>query len=149
VLEPPAFKLVAGRADVDAYVAEVVRLWEQGPPEPRAFLARFLELLGTDMRLPDPLPPELEQGARTLMAERGPWEADVPVQELAARRYPKLVVSGGHHPLYDLVCDEIAARIGAETAVLPGAGHSVARAPGFNERLRDFLDRAATCVAPY
>jgi len=33
--------------------------------------------------------------------------------------------------------------MGAERAVLPGAGHSIPRAPGFNERLEDFLERAA------
>jgi hypothetical protein len=31
----------------------------------------------------------------------------------------------------------------------PRAGHSVPRAPGFDERLRDFLDRAETGVATY
>ena len=149
VSEPPAFGVARGQAEVDRLIAELETFFAAGPHEPADYLSGFLAIVGSAARLPDPLPPELEQGARTLMAERGPWEADVPVQELAARRYPKLVVSGGHHPLYDLVCDEIAAAIGAETAVLPGAGHSVARAPGFNERLRDFLGRAETGVAPY
>jgi hypothetical protein len=31
-------------------------------------------------------------------------------------------------------------RLGAERAVLPGAGHSLVRAPGYPERLRAFLD---------
>jgi len=30
-------------------------------------------------------------------------------------------------------------RLGAERAVLPGAGHSLARAPGYRERLLEFL----------
>src|SRR6266498_3353305 len=53
------------------------------------------------------------------------------VDELAAAPFPKLVVSGGHHPAFDAVCDVLEARLGAERAVLPGAGHSLPRAPGF------------------
>jgi len=143
--EPPAFALAGPRAETDAFR----RLWAEGPREPRAFLVAFLRLVGSSLELPDPLPPELEQGARTLQVERGPWEADPPLAALAAAPYPKLVVSGGHSELFEAVCDVLEARLGAERAVLPGAGHSLQRAPGFGERLRDFLDRAETGVAPY
>ena len=37
--------------------------------------------------------------------ERGPWEADIPLEALAARRLPTLVVSGGHHPAFEAICD--------------------------------------------
>ena len=106
-------------------------------------MRRFLELAGSDLRPPSPLPPELERGARVLLVERGPWEAQIPLDELAAAPFPKLVVSGGHHPAFDAVCDVLEQRLGAERAVIAGAGHSVPRtgAP-FNERLEDFLRRA-------
>jgi hypothetical protein len=73
------------------------------------------------------------------MAERPPWEAEIPLDQLAAAPFPKLVVSGGHNAAFDAVCDVLEERLGAERAVLPGAGHSLARAPGYAERLLAFL----------
>jgi hypothetical protein len=49
------------------------------------------------------------------------------------------VMSGAHSEPFDAVCDVLEHRLGAERAVLPGAGHSIQRAPGFNERLEEFL----------
>ncbi|HEX4519773.1 MAG TPA: hypothetical protein VH063_09360, partial [Gaiellaceae bacterium] len=87
--------------------------------------------------------PELLQGARTLMVERSPAEAVIPFDELARAPFPKLVVSGGHSPAFEALCDLLEERLGAERAVLPGAGHSVQRlgAP-FNELLASFVERA-------
>ena len=56
------------------------------------------------------------------MAERPPWEAEIPLDELAAAPFPKLVVSGAHNAAFDAVCDVLEERLGAERAVLPGAG---------------------------
>ena len=67
------------------------------PTTPRAYLEFFLPLVGSAVPLADPLPPSLEQGARAAMAERSPDQAVVPLDELAAAPFPKLVVSGGHH----------------------------------------------------
>jgi pimeloyl-ACP methyl ester carboxylesterase len=92
--------------------------------------------------LPEPLPPDLEQGARAAMAERSPAEAVIPLDGLAATEFPKLVISGAHHPAFDAVCDVLEERLGAERAVLPGAGHSIPRAPGYLEQLTEFLERA-------
>src|SRR5207244_9303053 len=62
---------------------------------------------------PDALPDWLERGARHVMAERPPWEAEIPVDRLAAAPFGKLVISGGHSPAFDTVCDVVAERIGA------------------------------------
>jgi hypothetical protein len=48
-------------------------------------------------------------------------------------------VSGGHSAAFDAVCDVLEDRLGAQRAVLPGAGHSIPRAPGFNEMLASFV----------
>jgi hypothetical protein len=40
------------------------------------------------------------------------------------------------------VADVLERELDAERAVLPGAGHAIARAPGFNDVLVGFLDRA-------
>ena len=76
------------------------------------------------------------------MAERPPDEARIPLARLRALPFPKLVVSGGHHAAFDAVCDVLERELEAERAALPGAGHAAQRAPGFNERLVAFLERA-------
>jgi pimeloyl-ACP methyl ester carboxylesterase len=144
VLEPPAFGLAAGNPDADS-LAETLRLhWKEGPSDPREFLLGFYaRVAGREVELPDPLPPDLEQGARTLMIERFPWEADPPLYLLAAAPFPKLVVSGGWSPAFDAVCDVLEDRLAAERAVVPGAGHNPQLAEGFNQRLLEFLTSPA------
>ena len=139
ISEPPAFGVASENAAVAELVARIVELWEHGPREPRAFADRFLGLVGSEVRLPNPLPQGLEQGIRATMAERLPSEAEIPLDELAVTPFPKLVISGAHHPAFDAVCDVLEERLGAERAVLPGAGHSLARAPGYAERLLEFF----------
>lgn len=56
---------------------------------------------------------------------RPAWQTDLPLAELAAARFPKLVVSGGHSAGFDAICDDLAVRIGATRAVVAGAGHEV------------------------
>jgi hypothetical protein len=58
---------------------------------------------------------------------------------IAAARIPALVVSGVHHDALERLCDTVAAQLGAQRARLPGAGHAVQRAPGFNSVLEKFL----------
>jgi pimeloyl-ACP methyl ester carboxylesterase len=149
VLEPPAFGLAAGNPDAERLADTLRAHWEEGPSEPREFLLGFYaRVAGREVELPDPLPPDLEQGARTLMVERFPWEADPPLDLLAAASYPKLVVSGGWSPAFDAVCDVLEERLGAERAVVPGAGHNPQLADGFNERLVEFLTSPATRSRP-
>ena len=139
VSEPPAFALARGNPEVDNLVTRIVEHFEDGPREPRAFAEAFLALVGSRSRLPEPLPPMLEQGIRATMVERLPSEAEIPLDVLAAAPFPKLVLSGAHHPAFDAVCDVLETSLSAERAVLPGAGHSLARAPGYAQRLLDFL----------
>jgi len=143
VVEPPATRVAAGNPVVDAFAAGAAELWEHGPKDdPEAFLEMFLVAVGSDFHPPSPLPPELEQGARTLIRERPPSEADIPLDRLAAAPFPKLVVSGAHHPAFDAICDVLERELHAERVVLRGNGHSVQRHPDFNEHLADFVERA-------
>jgi len=143
VLEPPAFGVARGHPAVDRLIEELAPLWPTDL-EPEDFLRKFVEILGAfgSYNAPSPLPPEMEASVRALMVERAPWEAEIPFETLAAAPFPKLVVSGGHNAAFDAVCDVLEERLGAERAVLPGAGHSIPRAPGFNDLLVDFLSRA-------
>jgi pimeloyl-ACP methyl ester carboxylesterase len=138
VSEPPAFGVARGNVEVDDLVERLDAHFRDGPREPRAFAEGFMRIVGIDARLPDELPPEVERGIRALMAERPPWEAEIPLDELAAAPFRTLVISGAHNAAFDAVCDVLEERLPAERAVLPGAGHGLARAPGYPERLEAF-----------
>ena len=142
VIEPPAFGVARGNPVADAFVERATLLWENGERVPEAFLRRFLTAVGSSVPTGD-FTPELLQGARTLMVERHPWEAEIPFDELAGTPFPKLVVSGGHSAAFDAVCDVLERELGAERAVLPGAGHSAQRlGEPFNARLATFVESA-------
>ena len=125
LLEPAAFGMgqrdPAGRALVES----VRRLWGEDLPD-EEWVVRFLEAVGSD---PAAMPPELVAAALPLVpvCRRGRpgWQSELPLDQLAATRFPKLVVSGGHDAGFDAICDELAERIGASRAVVTGAGHEI------------------------
>ncbi|HZD88174.1 MAG TPA: alpha/beta hydrolase [Gaiellaceae bacterium] len=142
VVEPPAFAVARGLDGVDAFEARLAELWERGPRRPEPFLREFLRLIGSSVP-PGRFTPEFLQGARTLMVERLPGEAEIPLATLAAAPFPLLAVSGGHEPAFEAVCDVLAERAGAERAILPGRRHSVQRlGEPFNQLLTAFVLRA-------
>ncbi|MGH2921685.1 MAG: alpha/beta fold hydrolase [Gaiellaceae bacterium] len=141
VVEPPAFGVALDVPVVKRLVAELAPLWPTDLP-PEDFLHRFVETVGAVYNAPSPLPPEMEASVRAMMVERAPWEAVVPSAQLAAAPLPKLVVSGGHSEAFDAVCDSLEVGLEAERAVVEGAGHSIPRAPDFNDVLVEFLARA-------
>jgi len=142
VSEPPAFAVARGNAAVEDFL-ERFEPFLATNPTPREYAEFFLPLVGSESLLPTELPPPLEQGLRAAMAERSPHEADIPLDELAAAPFPKLVISGAHSAAFDAVCDVLGTRLRAERAVLPGAGHSIPRAPGYVETLVSFVERAS------
>jgi pimeloyl-ACP methyl ester carboxylesterase len=143
VVEPPAAGVALDTSAVARFADEGRRFWAETPKnDPEAFLRGFLRMVGSAYDPPSPLPPEIEQGARTLMVERGPWEAEIPLATLRAAPFPKLVVSGAHSAAFDGICDALERRLAAERVVLPGFGHSVARHPDFNRILAAFVERA-------
>jgi hypothetical protein len=144
VIEPPATRVAAGRPEVDAFAAKGQAVYAAAAhDDPEVFLRRFLAAVGSALDPPSPLSPELAQGARALMVERGPWEAEIPLDALAATEFPKLVVSGAHHTAFDTICDVLGGRLRAERVVLAGYGHTVQRHPEFNDKLTDFVGRAS------
>ena len=143
VIEPPATRVAESDPAVAAFAAGGAVLYESGATsEPEAFLRRFLEAVGSRFDPPSPLPADLAQGAQALTVERGPWEAEIPLDELAATSFPKLVVSGAHHPAFDAICDVLERDLAAERVVLAGYGHIVQLHPEFNTLLADFVERA-------
>lgn len=146
VNEPPAFRLLKGNAGADAIVAAQAALSRD--VEPRVFLEAFVKTItapGAPPRqpLPDPLPAALEQGVRTTMAARAQGEAEIPLDALRRTSFPKLVTSGGHHPVFEAICDVLHRELKTERAVIRGAGHSVpSTGAPFNDRLEAFLKSA-------
>lgn len=144
VVEPPCTDVAHGDLAADEFGLAGKEWWENGPrDDPEAFLRGFLGYVGSGFEPPSPLPPDLEQGARTLVVERGPWEARIPLAELAAAPFPKLVVSGAHHAAFDAICDVLERELPAERLVLAGYGHNAQLHPEFNVALVDFVERAA------
>jgi pimeloyl-ACP methyl ester carboxylesterase len=137
--EPPAFGVAWNDPAVREFVGKYAAFSTEDPKE---YVAFFLPLVGSRLP-PGELSPELEQGTRAAMAERPPNEAEIPLATLRGMPYPKLVVSGGHNAAFDAVCDVLERKLGAERAVVPGAGHSLPRAPGYNDVLVDFVQRAS------
>src|SRR5437016_6230802 len=120
LIEPPAFGLALEDPAVATLVDELHALWDRARSmEPAVFLSEFsIRIIGRRIPATMELPPDVEQGVRTLMVERLPSEADPPLEELAQMPFPKLVVSGGHSEAFDAVCAVLAERLGAERAEL-------------------------------
>jgi len=145
VIEPPAMAIARGNPVVDEFIQGGIEWWQTGPTDdPEAFLRGFLTYVGSDYVPPSPLPPQLEQGARTLIVERNPWEAEIDLDTLAGAQFRTLVVTGAHLAAFDAVCDVLVERLDAERLALPGYGHTAQRHPAFNEALAEFVLRAET-----
>ena len=150
LIEPPAFGVALDHPAVAALDEELRALWAKaGSVEPAAFLSEFSSLIiGRRIPATTVLPPDVEQGVRTLMVERSPSEADPPLEELARAPFPKLVVSGGHSEAFDAVCAVLVERLGAGHAELRGAAHNAQQAPGFNDLLAAFLRGVSSTRGP-
>ena len=104
------------------------------PPPPE-----FLELAGMAPGSSPRAAAELDRVLEIARGMRSPAEAEIDLAAIGAST-PALVVSGDHSAGLERLCDAIAGELGAERAVLPGAGHAVPRAPGFNDRLAGFVE---------
>lgn len=146
VSEPGLLRLAAGEPLVDAMIARGEQLYRDGDAtDPAVFLRMFRAGVHSTHATPDELPPELEHGARLAARERPPWEAEPPLDTLARAPFPKLVISGGHSPAFETICDTLANRIAAERTIVSGRGHTIpSTGTPYNELLEQFLTRAET-----
>ncbi len=121
------------------------RLYEAGADLPPAeFLRLFRSAVHSTHDTPERLPPELEHGVMLSARERPPWHANVPFERLASAPFPKLVISGGHSPVFETVCDVVAERIGARRSTISGRGHTIpATGDAYNRLVHDFLTEAS------
>ncbi len=141
VSEPGCFRVAAGDARVAAQIAHGELLYKEASTlGPLDFLRAFRSGVGSARQTPEQLEGELLEGARLLMRERPPWEADPPLAFLRTTAFPKLVVSGGHSPVFEAVCDAVADGLHARRTVIAGRGHTIpATGAPYNECLHAFL----------
>ena len=144
VSEPGCLRVAEGTPAVEEMIANGELLFENASSIPsEKFLRLFRGGAGSAFGTPDQLPEDLLHGVELLKRERPPWEADIPLERLAAGAFPVLVLSGGHSPAFEAVCDSLAAALSAERAVIPGRGHTVpSTGEPYNERLEAFLSGA-------
>jgi pimeloyl-ACP methyl ester carboxylesterase len=149
VSEPGVLKLAAGDPVSDLMIEQGEQMYRSGGKvAPAEFLRYFRAGVHSTHETPDELPDWLERGAKMAAAERPPWEAEVPFEALAAAPFPKLVISGGHSPVFERVCDVVAERIGAERSVLAGRGHTIpGNGEAYNELVGAFMRRAEAAGA--
>jgi pimeloyl-ACP methyl ester carboxylesterase len=143
LIEPPLFHLVPD----DPEVARLERMGNavltHGLDTDPATLREFLRLAGAPDVDDGPLPDEVARGVRRAHGGRLPSEARPSLERLKEAGIPALVASGDHTPGLERVCDALAAVLGGQRLVAPGAGHFVAAAPGFLDRLDEFLASTA------
>jgi pimeloyl-ACP methyl ester carboxylesterase len=128
---------------------EVRALWGQDLPD-RDWVVRFLTAVGSD---PDQFPPEMLEIAVPLVPVfrngRPFFDFEAPLAELAAARFPKLVVSGGHSVGFDRMCSAVARQIGGAHAVVEGAGHEIQfTGDPINQALLELWRSADASAAP-
>ena len=143
VIEPPATRVAAGDPAVDAFAAGGEALYDVGATsDPETFLREVPPAVGSALRSALPAPAGARAGRRALPVERGPWEAGIPLDALAAAPFPKLVVSGAHHPAFDAICDVLESG-SRPSAVLPATAtrSSAIRVQRRPRRLRDRAPR--------
>lgn len=146
VIEPPAFRIARGHPVVEEVIERIRPLYAVVPQiTPEAFIHGFVHALSGQLPKPIELSPEYRKAIIATMTEPPPWEARIPVDKLAATRFPKLIVSGGWHPAFETVADILTQRVGAERAVIRGAGHEVQSiGKPFNDRLEALWKLAAS-----
>jgi pimeloyl-ACP methyl ester carboxylesterase len=141
VSEPGCLRVAAGTPVVDEMIANGERLFSHAEDIPSEdFLRLFRGGAGSAYGTPDQLPEELLHGVELLKRERPSWEAEIPLDRLAAADFPVLVLSGGHSEAFEAVCDSLAGAVGAEREVIDGRGHTIpSTGAPYNERLESFM----------
>jgi pimeloyl-ACP methyl ester carboxylesterase len=140
LIEPPLYGLTddPGAARLQRMGDEVLT---RGLDTDPATLREFLLLAGAPVD-DGPISEAVARGVRRAHGGRLPGEARPDLVAVRDAGIPVLVASGNHASGLERICDALALALGGERLVAPGAGHFVAAAPGFAERLEGFLDAA-------
>jgi pimeloyl-ACP methyl ester carboxylesterase len=152
VIEPPALSVARGDPAVEVFVSRLGRWYADSKDTPAERLRpHFLAAFGFERPTAVNLGDKDRVAAITTTQEPPPFEAQVPVDLLAAAPFPKLVVSGEWDTAppaareiagraLQVVGDVLEQRLGAEQTRFAGAAHNPQLlGKPFNDRLRAFL----------
>jgi pimeloyl-ACP methyl ester carboxylesterase len=135
----PAFYLLPDDPDVAHFKRLGDAVLTYGLDTDPGALREFLAVAGAPVDDRAPLPADVVRGVRRAQGSRRPGEADLAFEVIRDSDVPCLVVSGGHTPAIERICDALASELRAERLIITGAGHFVPAAPQFVERLEEFL----------
>ena len=139
LIEPPLYRVAPGDPEVARLEQMGDAVLTHGLDTDAATLREFLQLAGAPDVGDGPLSDDVARGVIRAHGGRLPGEARPDLARLREAGVPSLVASGDHMPGIERICDGLAAALDSERLVAPGAGHFVAAAPGFTDRLERFL----------
>lgn len=146
LIEPPAFGIARGHPAVEKLISSIGEAIKTD--DPSEYRSLFLRSFGFPAQ-PTTLSGRNLEAARSSMLERPPWEAEIPLDTLAATNIPTLLIRGDWCPAPDsardragaafhAVCDVLEDRLDARRVVLPSAHNPQKLGKPFNEELRKF-----------
>jgi pimeloyl-ACP methyl ester carboxylesterase len=139
LIEPPLFYLLPDDPELKRFQRAGDEVLARGLDTDPATLREFLRIAGSPVPDGGPLPENVVQAVRRAHGSRSPTHARPKLDVLRDAGIPALVASGDHASFLERAADALAAELHAQRLVAPGAGHFVAAAPGFGERLERFL----------
>jgi pimeloyl-ACP methyl ester carboxylesterase len=151
LIEPPAFGVARGAGPVEELIRNIAEA-AASTEDPAEYRVKFLRGFGFPAGSTALEGAELE-AARSSMTERPPWEAEIPLDDLASSGLRVLLIQGDWCPAPDsaralagaafrAVCDVLHDRLHAERAVFPAAHNAQRLGELFNRRLRTFWEAA-------
>lgn len=143
LIEPPLYSLAGDDPEIERLERLGNAVLTDGLDADPATLREFLRMAGAPDVGDGPLPEAVASGVRRAHGGRLPREARPPLELIRDAGIPSLVASGDHTPGLERICDALARALNAQRLVAPGAGHFVAAAPGFADRLEQFFVSAA------
>jgi pimeloyl-ACP methyl ester carboxylesterase len=142
LIEPPLFGLAFDQPAVQELMALAAGYTSPDPAVREQAREAFEAIARIDVTERPEIAPAFAEARRLAPGLRPPGEAQPDLEAIAEAGIPALVVSGDHHPAAEAICDVLADRLAAERLRLPGGGHAIPRAAGFNECLERFLIEA-------
>jgi pimeloyl-ACP methyl ester carboxylesterase len=152
LVEPASLGVARGNEAVERFVAGLQRAYALGTEvSPEVFMRTFYAAAGGDEVDVPRLGRAARAAVRASMTERPPWEAELPLADLAAADVPVLVVRGSWERLpvgarrvggaaIRAVSDVLARSLHGESVEIPAAGHAPQYVgEPFNAVLRAFL----------
>lgn len=149
LIEPPAFGVARGDKAVEELIRHIAEAADS-TDDPAEYRFKFLRSFGFPAE-PTALEGAALEAARASLGERQPWEAEIPLDELAGIRV--LLVQGDWCPAplsararagaaFRAVCDVLYERLDARRAVFPASHNAQRLGKLFNDQLRAFWEAA-------